>query len=79
MTFGAIPADGQMESPACACYIRYADGSDELQLTGFQIGSGDHTAGRGELVVLHPGRYSIRIRTEEVDGSLMALMYVEDV
>ncbi len=42
------------------------------------LGNGDPPEGRGGPLVLGPGRYSIRIETEEVDGRLMALLHVEE-
>jgi hypothetical protein len=76
MTFGLEPAGSPAEGTGTYS-IRYVDGSDEIYLSGVPLGSGSPPSVRGGPLVLYPGRYSIRIRTEEVDGRLMALLYVE--
>jgi hypothetical protein len=76
ITFGRGPANGATGRTG-TCSIQYADGSSELHLTGVPLGSGCQGPGRGGPLVLYPGKYSIRICTEEVDGSVMALLHVE--
>jgi hypothetical protein len=73
MTFGAGPAED-----TTACSIRYTDGTDELYRAAVPLCSGDPVPGRGGPLVLSPGRYSVRIRTEEINGRLMAVIYAEE-
>jgi|AGTN01.3.fsa_nt_gi hypothetical protein len=76
MTFGRVTANFQ--TGASGEYsVRYADGSGEVHVSGVPFGSGNEEPGRGEPVVLYPGRYSIRIATEEVGDMAMALIYSE--
>ncbi len=76
ITFRRVPANFQ--AGASGEYsIRYADGSEELHVSGVPFGSGNVESGCSEPVVLYPGRYSIRIATEEVGDMTMALIYSE--
>jgi hypothetical protein len=77
LTIGPAPADSAA-ADAGACSLHYTDGSDELYLAGVPLGNGGPPEGRGEALVLGPGRYSIRIEAEEVNGRLMALLNVEE-
>ena len=77
MTIGPAPADGTTADTG-TCSLHYTDGSDELYLAGVPLGNGSPPEGRGGPLVLGPGRYSIRINTEEVDGRLMALLHAEE-
>lgn len=76
MTIGPAPADST-EAYTGACSLHYTDGSDELYLAGVPLGNGSPPEGRGGSLVLSPGRYTIRIKTEDVNGRLMALLHVE--
>lgn len=84
MTIGPAPADSMADdadraaADTGACSLCYTDGSDELYLAGVPLGNGSPPEGRGGPLVLGPGRYSIRINTEEVDGRLMALLHAEE-
>jgi hypothetical protein len=79
MTFGATGGDGDCQTEeTTACSIRYADGAGELHLAAVPLCSGGPGPGRGGPLVLGPGRYSIRIRIEENNGRLMAMIYAEE-
>jgi hypothetical protein len=77
MTFGPVPAEN-LAADTGACSLHYTDGSDEQFLAGVPLGKGGPPEERGGPLILSPGRYSIRISTENVDGRLMALLYVEE-
>jgi hypothetical protein len=72
LTFGPGQAG---ESSAYS--LQYADGSCETYLPGVPVGSGSTAHGRGGQVVLCPGNYRIRVAVEDIDGRMMALLYVE--
>jgi hypothetical protein len=79
MSFGTTGSNGDSRAEeTTACSIRYADGTDELHLAAVPLCSGGPGSGRGGPLVLYPGRYSVRIRTEEFNGRLMATIYAEE-
>lgn len=73
MTFGVSRTED-----TTACSIRYTDGTDELRFAAVPLCAGDPGPGRGGPLILRQGRYSIRIRTEEINGRLMAAIYAEE-
>jgi hypothetical protein len=77
-----IPANVRMivfgpEKQADSYTIYYRDGSSETYFAGAPLGAGGPVPACGGPLALYPGRYSVRIRIEAVNGSLTALLYPE--
>ncbi len=78
IVIGAASSDASGEGAMGACHIHYVDGSCETYYAGLPLGSGD-PAGKGGPIVLFPGRYTIDICVEILDGRPMAMIYAEAV
>lgn len=71
IALGAAETGGAGRSDGNVCCLQFADGSREYLAAGVPLGSGSGPA------VLYPGRYTVRIRTETVNGSIMELIDAE--
>jgi len=62
---------------ACVYYIEYTDGSSETRVLDARLAYGNDTSqvARDEPVVLYPGRYSLNIKSETMNGSIFAAIY----
>jgi hypothetical protein len=76
--FGGSPGNNStIKREARAYYIEYADGSFETHVLDARFACGNDTGHMAcdEPVVLYPGRYSLNVKAETMNGSVVAAIY----
>ncbi len=76
--FGTMPAGGApiggTQNAAGVYTIHYIGGNNETYFSGVPLGMDSPDQACGGPFVLYPGRYTVRIRIQLVNGSVMALI-----
>lgn len=78
VVFGGSPENGSaIKRDARVYFIEYADGSREISVPDTRFAYGNDTAhmASDDPVVIYPGRYSLNVKAESLNGSVVVAIY----
>lgn len=78
VVFGGSPGNGSaIKRDSRVYFIEYADGSCETNVLDARLAYGNDTShmASDDPVVLYPGRHSLNVKAESLNGSVVAAIY----